>query len=196
MRFFSITAAVFAAVLISAAAWMLSRFWPERASGYEKLARNRGLGVVLAAAALFWCVPHAEAVMPVWCVPHDPAAFGFMKEEWWHPLYLLAALVAVSGYFYVDYLFARALGGLMILAGYYFVHGAFEYGVPGAAAITALSWIWGIAGIAFSGRPAWVRDAVRKCCAGRLRCSVTAGFLLLYAAALLYGAGGMLCLSR
>ncbi len=169
-----------AAVMFAAAFFTITLCRPEKTAYCEKLARNRNFGVILAAAALFWCVPHAEMVV-----------FDFMKKY----LLLLAAAGTVLGYFFVDYLFARGLGGLLILGGYSLVHGSFEYSLPGAAAVAVAGWVLGVAGILVSGRPAWFRDVIRCCCRNR-GCRITVvAVLILYSAILIY-CGVASCLSR
>ena len=120
-----------------------------RLAAIERWPRNRPLGMFLGWAALLWCIPHAEVVAP-----------GFLQ-----PLLLpLALVIPVLSYFFLDYLLARSVAGLMILFAYFIVHGAFEQHAKLAVAATVTAWIFGIAGIWVSGKPCAMRDWLRKCC--------------------------------
>lgn len=141
-----------AAVIAVALAVWVGRLKEASLVKVEPLPRNRIAGAVLGLVALLWCIPHAR-----------PIAF-----EWMQPWLLWIAIGgAIAGYFFMDYLLSRAIGGLFILIAYYFVHGAFEFHTPGMAVISILYWILGIIGICFSGKPCWMRDLLRKCCADR-----------------------------
>ena len=77
-------------------------------------------------------------------------------------MWYAAVILTVLSYFYLDYLFARALGGAFIIGAYYFVHAAYEFQVPGAIMLTIFAWLWGIAGIIISGKPSLMRDYFRR----------------------------------
>lgn len=114
---------------------------------FEKLCRNKQLGVIIGFPLICWCVPHAQAIIFAWAESY---------------LWYAAVVLTVLSYFYLDYLFARALGGAFIIGAYYFVHGAYEFQVPFAIMLTVVSWLWGIAGIIISGKPSFLRDYFRK----------------------------------
>jgi hypothetical protein len=98
-------------------------------------------------------------------------------------LYPAAILFTVLSWFFLDYLFSRALGGILILGAYYFVYGAFNFHTPGLAAFSILYWIAGITGICFSGKPCLMRDLLRSCCqSARIRWTA-AGFCAILSAA-------------
>ena len=71
------------------------------------------------------------------------------------------ALMPLLGFFYVDYPAARAVGGLLILAGYSLVHYTFDFRTPGFPLLAVAGWIAGIAGIWISGKPCAMRDYFR-----------------------------------
>ena len=150
------------------------RLTPERLPRAQALARARLLGAVLALFDLLCCVPHARPISFDWLVPL---------------LYPLAVAGAVLGYFFLDYLFSRAFGGLLILTAYAVVHGVFEFHTPGAPALTVLAWLFGGLGIAFSGRPCWFRDLARKMAGSRSWRWSGTGFFLLNGLLLLLAAG-------
>lgn len=148
-HFFLIALGLTGAAAAAAAVWCL-RLRPAGLPKYEKLPRNRFWGGLLGTAALLWYVPYARVVV-----------FDFMVPLLWP----LALVCAVLGYCYLDYLFSRALGGVFVLLAYFFVHGAFAWNLPGAAALSVGMWLLGCLGIAFSGKPCWMRDLIRKMCA-------------------------------
>lgn len=115
---------------------------------YEKLCRNRKVGIIIGFPLVCWCVPHAQVIV-----------FGWAEAYLWY----LAVVLAVLSYFYLDYLAARALAGLFIIGAYYFVHAAFEFSAVGAVPMTIIVWLWGIAGIIISAKPSLLRDYLRRC---------------------------------
>lgn len=165
-------AGLLSAAVISAAIgiWIL-RLTPEKTEMAEPVARLRLAGSVLGLAALIWCVPHAR-----------PICFGWMLD--W--LYPAAVAGAVLGYYFLDYHFSRAMGGILILSSYFFVHGAFDWHTPGLPVVSVIFWIMGIMGICFGGRPCWMRDLLRKCCAVKGWRWMTGGYFLVLCGALLW----------
>lgn len=117
---------------------------------FEKLCRNRKIGVIIGFPLLCWCVPHAQAIIFSWAEAY---------------LWYAAVILAILSYFYLDYLTARAMGGLFIVGAYMFVHWGYEFQVPLAPAMTIMAWFWGIIGICISGKPSFLRDYFRKCAA-------------------------------
>lgn len=115
---------------------------------FEKLCRNRIAGTILGFPLVCWCVPHAQAIIFAWAEPY---------------LWYIAVILSVLCYFYLDYLFARALGGLFIIGAYCFVHWFYEYQITGGAVFSIIAWLWGIGGIFISGKPSLLRDFFRRC---------------------------------
>ena len=157
-----------AAVLEAGSAVWLFRLNPAKQEQTDRLPRNKKAGIVLGFLALLWCVPHAEPIVFNWMLP------------WLYPAVIL---FTVLSWFFLDYLFSRAVGGLLILGTCYFVYGAFNFHTPSLAAFSILYWLAGIAGICFSGKPCWMRDLFRLCCkSSRIRWTA-AGFCALLSAA-------------
>ena len=94
----------------------------------------------------------------------------------------------VLSYFFLDYLLARAVGGVMILWAYYLVHESFNVHAAGTPVLALLAWIFGFGGIWVSGRPCALRDWIRLCCGKPHWRWASAGFLILLAAAMLAAA--------
>ena len=129
-----------------AALWLTLAAAPERVGKLEKLTRNRWIGLFGGWIALALCVPHAVVVSPAFLLPF---------------LWPIAVAVPLLGFFYVDYPAARAVGGLLILAGYSLVHYTFDFRTPGFPLLAVAGWIAGIAGIWISGKPCAMRDYFR-----------------------------------
>jgi hypothetical protein len=145
------TTALFALTIGLVGAGVFSlRLSPANLERYEPIPRNRIAGGVLAFIALLWCIPHTRPI--IW-------------TSWVPLLYPLAIFCTVLAIVYLDNLFSRALGGFMILAAYYFLHGSFTWHSTGVVIFSLLCWGFGIVGIFFSGKPYLMRDLMRKCAA-------------------------------
>jgi hypothetical protein len=125
-------------------AWRLS---PENLPRWERLPRAPWLGAMLAAAGLVWCIPHARPMLPT----------GLQSY-----LLPMAALCTWLSYMYLDYLFARAAGGLMILSAHFFLASAFAQHTPGRELFAIALLAMGTLGIFFCGKPYWLRDLIRR----------------------------------
>ena len=121
---------------------------PEKVEKFERLARNKYVGLFGGWLALALCVPHAVVVSPGFLIPF---------------LWPIALVVPVLGFFFVDYPAARAVGGLLILLGYSLIHYTFDFRTPGFPYFAFLGWLTGIAGIWISGKPCAMRDYFRLC---------------------------------
>lgn len=112
----------------------------------ERMPRWRIAGTVLGFGALLLTVPQAKVLM--W--------------DWMYAWYLPAIVVFTAlSYWKLDYLMARAVAGLLILAAYYFLYYSFALEAWQAPVGAVFSWIIGIAGICFAGKPCWMRDYLR-----------------------------------
>ncbi len=128
-------------------AFWTAKMCPEKLPKWESLPRDRNFAVVLVFLCLLWCVPQAKPIVWDWMLP-------------W--LYPMAVAFSILGFMYLDYLFARAAGGLFILLTYYFVHEAFTFHTPALAFFAVMCWALGILGLFFSGKPHLCRDFIRK----------------------------------
>jgi hypothetical protein len=141
-----------AALIVCGAISLLAALWAGRLNtarlpSWESLPRNRSVGVVITFLCLLWCVPQAKPIVWEWLL------------AWLYPLVLV---FTVLSFFYLDYLFSRALGGFFILLTYYFVHEAFTFHTPLTALLAISCWVLGITGLFFSGKPHLMRDLIRK----------------------------------
>ncbi len=178
MKIFAIM--LFAGALAAFAAAVFTAFYcrTEKMEKIAALARERYAGALLGCAVLFWCVPHARAV-----------AFDAVQGI----LIFLPPVIAVLSFFLADYLFARAFAGLLIVSAYSFIHGTYEFELPGAAVLTVFCWAAGIAGIIISGRPCLFRDLLRKVCVSRAWRIASALFWAVYGVILL-ASGVKICM--
>lgn len=124
----------------------LLRVKPENAEKMEKIPRWKIPGFVLGLFVLAWCVPHTMPILPE----------GLHK-------YLIPAMLAaaIASWFVLDHLFARALGGYMILTAHLFLRES--YGVEGFGdpLFAAVCLIYGTLGIFLCGLPYRLRDLIR-----------------------------------
>lgn len=113
----------------------------------EKLPRNRILGIALGIFVLLWCASEAE-----------PLVSDSMQK------YLLPAALLCSwlGYMLLDFLFARALGGFLILLAHYYLLESFALDMPLSPIFSVFCFIMGTFGIVISGKPYFLRDIIRK----------------------------------
>ncbi len=135
-----------ALITIGATLWV-SLLNPQNLPSRQALARNPQWGVILGLLCLLWCIPHAQPI--VW--------------DWMRPWLLpLAIAFAGIGYFFLDYLFARALGGLLILSAYYYLHASFTFHTPASQLFAVMCWSFGIGGLFLAAKPYLLRDLIRQ----------------------------------
>ncbi len=115
----------------------------------EKIPRNIPLGVVFGTAAIVWCVPQALDV------------FSSNSIVFYSILALVALLI---GCFFLDYLFARALAGFVILLSHYFMARSFAADIPLLWLFSLAVLLMGTAAIVVGGIPHYLRDFIRKIC--------------------------------
>ena len=133
---------------------------------YEKLARLRHAGAVIAFICLLWCVPNAKPIVWDWMLP---------------ALYPLVIICTIIAWCFLDYLFSRALGGLCILTAYWFLHDAFTFHCFLSPVFAIFCWIIGIAGLLFSAKPYLFRDMLRKISAKNSWKTAISSYLILFA---------------
>lgn len=154
--------------------YALLRLNANNLTSFEKLCRSKAVGIIIGFPLICWCVPHAQVIV-----------FGWAEAYLWYA----AIILSVLSYFYLDYLTARAIGGLFIIGAYCFVHAAWDFKFKGAIPLTIISWIWGIIGICISAKPSYLRDFFRKAAVNhKLK---FAAHLFLYLSAIVYGFCGL-----
>lgn len=118
-------------------------------SKIEKLPRNIVLGVIFAVADIAWCAPQAVEI--------------FSKSSFFI-VWAIAIIALIVGCFFLDYLFARALAGFLILLAHYFLRASFAADIPVIWLFSIVCLIMGTLGIFFGGIPHLFRDLLRKLC--------------------------------
>ena len=118
----------------------------ENVDKMEKLPRWKIPGVILGSFVLLWSIPHAMPILP----------------DSFHKL-LLPAFVAVviASWCVLDHLFARSLGGYMILTAHLFLRESFGSESLSNPAFAVLCFIYGTFGIFLCGLPYRLRDIIR-----------------------------------
>jgi hypothetical protein len=146
----SVVLAASAAVSLAASAPFLLtvRREPAVRSALEKLPRERISGTVLTAIALFWCIPNIRPIFQ----PDSPFQAFIL------PLILLAMVLAAI---FLNYLFARAAAGILILGAHAVLKEAYPAQLPGYPVLAALALTAGVIGIVISAKPYWLRDWFR-----------------------------------
>ncbi len=142
---FKLGLAAWALLAAGLAAW-LATVTPANLPRREQMPRWRWGGALLGALALALTVPQARAVLWDWLMP------------WYIPI--VAAFLALSVW-KLDYLMARALAGVFMLAAYYYLFYSFALASWCAPVGAVLAWIAGAAGVCVAAKPCWMRDAIR-----------------------------------
>ncbi len=142
---------VYPAVLFAAAAGaavsagFLLTVRQENLTERQKAPRLKIPGIILGFIDLLWCIPNAMPILP---------------ESLHRYLLPLAVVLTVLAWFALDHLFARAIGGFMILSAHYFLKELFAAPVPAGSIFAVLCLLFGTLGIVISGQPWRIRDFI------------------------------------
>lgn len=137
---------------------------------WENIPRMRVPGIVLTAAAIFWCVPNIRPIL-------DPGSF---LQNLLIPLAVVAVILCAV---FLDYLVSRASAALLILTAHYFLKETFAADVyPASAFFSAGVLLFGCAGIVSGIKPWWMRDWIRALFRRPWVRFVSAGLLIFIAA--------------
>jgi hypothetical protein len=121
--------------------------WPEL---WQKLPRNRSVGVILALGALAWAawygIPMLEGGL---------AKYRVIVK-------ILVPVTAVLAYFYLNFLLARAIGGLMLLASTFLLSTAFAAAIPFRPIHSIACYLMAIAGAIMLATPWHFRDVLKS----------------------------------
>lgn len=114
----------------------------------RSLPRNRLFGALVGLLALVWAGYHV----------HSMLEGGLTRFRVLIPL--LAAVVGVLAFFFLDYLFARAVGGLLVLWMNSLLHTLFAADVRARPVLAVLCYLIGIAGMVLVVSPWRFRDVL------------------------------------
>ncbi|MFZ2654683.1 MAG: hypothetical protein WAX69_07170 [Victivallales bacterium] len=166
------------ALLLSGIFFLAACVWTYRTtdkniSEREKLPRQRILGAILAGLGLFWCVFHSKPLV-------SPSMHSYLIPT--------AIFCTWIGYMLLDYLFARAFGGMLILFAHYFLHDSFAFKTPCKPYFSILCFVMGTFGIVLCGKPHLLRDMIRAMAkSGRWKYSISAITFIYAASYITYG---------
>jgi hypothetical protein len=137
-------------LFLGTAAYTFGIWTVRRPELWRRLPRARFPGVFVGAVCLVWSVVLVNRM------------FEGDMVRYRHLVRLAAPAIGVLAYFYLDYLFARALGGLLVLLANFLLHGAFALDVPARPLYAICCYIVGIAGLFFIGAPWRLRDLLER----------------------------------
>ncbi len=128
-----------------------------------RLPRARLIGEVVCLVCLVWSAYHG-------CLMLEGGMATYRKLVWG-----LVPVTAVLVYYHLDYLFARALGGFLVLCATYLLHGAFAEMVAWRPLYCIVCYVLGLWGMFLIAAPWRFRDLLQGMAeAGRWRRSVGA----------------------
>ena len=113
----------------------------------EKIPRNVTLGVIFGVIDIAWCIPQALAI------------FSPGSSSWIFPVVLICLVI---GCCFLDYLFARALAGFLILLCHYFLLESFAANIPHIWLFSIACYVMGTFAIVIGGMPHLLRNLIRK----------------------------------
>ena len=142
---YPIELAAMAALSLAAVAFLLTTTQSNIAVR-EKLPRAHRIGAVIAIIDFILLIPHLDPVLPLFLARYK---------------YFLVAAAAFISIGFLDYLFSRAMSGLLILLSYLLIHEAFAHPHAVNIFLHTASYISGITGILFAAKPSWLRDFIR-----------------------------------
>ena len=114
---------------------------------WEKLPRNRIAGGILGLLALLAFIPNVRPL--------------FSPEDYLGALIFAAFILAGLCYAYLDYLFARAFAGALILLAHILLIESFAAGLPHSGFFALMCLTAGTFGIFIAAKPHWLRDLFR-----------------------------------
>lgn len=108
--------------------------------------RSRLAGEVLAVICLVWSAYHGGLML-------EGGLAVYRKVLW-----AMVPVTAILVYGHLDYLCARALGGVLVLTASFLLHGAFAALVPGRFLYSLVCYLVGLWGMSLIACPWWFRD--------------------------------------
>ena len=146
---FTIPSLLFA-LLLAAIAYDFGFRVAQKPDLWRALPRERYLGEAVGVLCLVWSAVH---VIPM--LEGDLARFQpFVKA--------LVPAGAILGFFYLEYLFTRALGGLFMLMASHLLHGAFVVRLPARPVYSTACYAFGVIGMFLVGTPWRFRDLLQR----------------------------------
>ena len=142
-------AAVVAALVFAAWCVVLVRFAKDRADLPSRLPRSRVLGEIVGVLVLCWAAFHVIQMVEQGSI--------FVRIS-----ITLVPVVAIVAWGHLDYLFARAFGGLLLLGSNHLLNAAFVAQVPARSAFSICVYVMGIPGLLLVSSPWGMRNLLEK----------------------------------
>ncbi len=115
----------------------------------SKLSRSRVLGEILGIPMLAWAAYHVTKMV------EPGSVFGTIAIA-------LVPIVALLSWSHLDYLFARAFGGLLLLGANHLLITSFVAQVPARSAFAVCVYLIGLPGLVLVSAPWWLRNLLEK----------------------------------
>ena len=146
---FSVVTVVFALLLAAGACilWFGPGKWPQL---HSRLPRARIAGEVLGITCLIWAASHVIGML-------EGDMLRFVPT-----IKLIVPALAVLAYFYLDFLFARALGGFLLLIIHQLLHAAFVEDIALRPLFSLLCYLLAFLGLYFITAPWGMRAILEK----------------------------------
>lgn len=147
---FMISAAVLS-LLMAGALYILALLVRKNKELWRQLPREKIAGVVIAGIALVWAEMHAENMLQ-----------DFMNKGNISYVRFLVPVILGLSFYYLEYLFTRAVGGLIVLVAVSAMDNAFIDYMPARFILSTFCYAWGIYALFMIGMPWIFRDCLRK----------------------------------
>ncbi len=134
---------IFMALLCLGVAAVATVLCPKHAKLPGQLARHRIGGALLGIAVLCWCAKEGASMLP---------------ERFATPVWLLVPFAVAACWFLLDFLFARAFGGLLVLMANHLIQHAFAYYCGCRPVYCLIALVWGLTGMTLIAWPWLMRD--------------------------------------
>lgn len=135
-------------ILTAILVWFFAAVMLSNPLMFKKLPRLAWAGMVVGVPCLVWSAKAA-------CLMLEGPLAKFHIIVW-----ALVPIAAVLAWFFLDYLFARAVGGFFILAANELLHQAFAANICVRPLYSAVCLVIGICGLFVLGVPWYMRDAI------------------------------------
>jgi len=122
--------------------------WPEL---WRILPRHRPAGLALGVITLAWSAWYGQLLLEGNLAPF---------RVW---IWLAVPILAALGYFHLDFLFTRALGGFVLLMMPFLLHGAFVAEIPHRSLFSLACYLFGLLGMVLVATPWYFRDLLERC---------------------------------
>jgi hypothetical protein len=146
---FPLAAILFGVVQITAAVFFIVML-PRKAELWKRVPRERIVGGILGATCLIWAACLAA-----------PLLEGSL-ERFRGALPFIVVGLSLSSFFLLDYLFARAAGGIILLAVNSLLHGAFVAHMPARPLFSFICYVLGTYALFMLGSPYRFRDLLER----------------------------------